>query len=181
MTSYTEEDYIETGSGIAFHFLNPKTKEVIIDDVCGSLSKQCRYTGHTKKFYSVAEHCCHLYDYALATKEYSVQELRTILQHDASEAYLTDIARPIKAHIPDYKKLEVKIETVLAEKFDLLYPYPDWVRELDTRILMDERAQAMEPSNNVWGVVADPLEVELQFWDPPTAYKAYKSRFYETI
>lgn len=77
--------------------------------------------------------------------------------------------------------MEVRIEQAVADKYSLMYPFPQEVRELDTRILMDERAQAMEPSNNVWGVVADPLEVELQFWDPPTAYNAYKTRFYETI
>lgn len=181
MTSYTEEDYIETKNGIAFHFLDPQPEEINVWDIAWSLSNQCRYTGHVQKFYSVAEHCCLLYDYAKASGVTDKLLLRTILMHDASEAYLTDIARPIKAHIPDYKKLEVRIEQAVADKYSLMYPFPQEVRELDTRILMDERAQAMEPSNNVWGVVAEPLEVELQFWDPPTAYDAYRERFYETI
>ena len=106
MTSYTEEDYIETKNGIAFHFLDPQPEEINVWDIAWSLSNQCRYTGHVQKFYSVAEHCCLLYDYAKASGVTDKLLLRTILMHDASEAYLTDIARPIKAHIPDYKKLE---------------------------------------------------------------------------
>ena len=181
MTSYTEEDYIETGTGIAFHFLDPQPDEIFIWDIAWSLSNQCRYTGHVTSFYSVAEHCCLLFDYAKSTGITDKTFLRTLLMHDASEAYLTDIARPIKAHIPDYKKLEVKIEEAIANKYDLTYPYPPEVRELDTRILMDERSQAMKPSNNVWGVVADPLGVKLNFWKPDEAYDEYRKRFWETI
>lgn len=181
MTSYVEEDYIETISGIAFHFADPKPEEIEIWDIAWSLSNQCRYTGHVKQFYSVAEHCCHLYDHAKAQGITDKKFLRTLLMHDASEAYLTDIARPIKAHIPDYKRLEVRIETAISEKYDLTYPYPADVKELDTRILMDERAQVMAQSDNVWGVVAEPLGITLDFWQPSAAFNEYRKRFFETF
>jgi hypothetical protein len=181
MTSYVEEDYIETISGVAFHFADPQQDEIRVADIAWSLSNQCRYTGHVRQFYSVAEHCCLLYDFAQSQGITDKKFLRTLLMHDASEAYLTDIARPIKAHIPDYKRLEVKIETAIAERCNLTYPYPADVKELDTRILMDERAQVMGESENVWGVVAEPLGVTLNFWTPKQANRAYVDRYLETI
>lgn len=173
-----EDNYIETVAGIQFHFLNPSPDEININDIANSLSKQCRYTGHVKQFYSVTEHCCLLFDFAWVNKNRSIQELRTMLMHDASEAYLTDLARPIKYYMPEYKTLEAKIEKVISEKFDLIYPYPSWIKELDTRILLDERKQAMNPSNNVWAVDSlEPLGVTLNFWDPEKACKEYLKRY----
>lgn len=180
--NYVEEDFIETGTGIAFHFLEPKEDEIDIFDIANSLSNQCRYTGHVKKFYSVAEHCCHLYDYAKTKAKYHFEkfELKTILLHDASEAYLTDIARPIKNHIPDYRKLEVRIEEVVASKFGIVYPYPAWVKEYDMRILLDEREQVMRPSKNVWAVDGqEPLGVNINFWEPSEAFLNFLARYYE--
>ena len=181
MTSYTEENYIETISGTAFHFLDPQPDEIFVGDIAWSLSNQCRYTGHVTDFYSVAEHCVLLYDYAKKHNLGDKKFLRTLLMHDASEAYLTDIARPIKAHIPDYKKLEVRIEQAVADKYDLIYPYPQLVRDLDTRILMDEREQVMNPSDNVWGVVAEPLGVPISYLNPLEARSEYMQRFHETV
>ena len=179
MTSYTAENFIETWSGTAFHFLNPASDEINITDIAHALSNQCRYAGHVKKFYSVAEHCVHLYDYAVRNNLGNDQSRLTLLLHDASEAYLSDIARPIKMCIPQYREIEVKIEEAIAKKFDLVYPFPDMVKDLDTRILMDERPQVKAPSDLVWGVIAEPLGITLQFWDPAMACLQFRARYDE--
>ena len=181
MTTYTAENFIETWSGTAFHFMDPASDEINITDIAHALSNQCRYAGHVKKFYSVAEHCVHLYDYAVRNNLGNDQSRLTLLLHDASEAYLSDIARPIKMCIPQYREIEVKIEEAIAKKFDLVYPFPDMVKDLDTRILMDERPQVKEPSNLVWGVTAEPLGIKLQFWTPEVAYGRFCQRYDEVM
>jgi hypothetical protein len=181
MTTYVAENFIETFSGAAFHFMNPAPEEIHIADIAHALSNQCRYAGHVKKFYSVAEHCVHLYDYAFKNNLGDEQTRLTLLLHDASEAYLSDIARPIKMCIPQYREIEIRIEEAIAKKFDLVYPFPDMVKELDTRILMDERPQVKEPSDLVWGVTAEPLGITLKFWDTKMAWLLFLDRYKEAI
>jgi hypothetical protein len=182
--SYENEPYIETATGLAFHFNNPRLEEISIEDICTALSKLCRYSGHINKFYSVAEHCCHLFDYATATGNYTKQELRTLLLHDASEAYLVDVARPIKVTLPDYMALENKLETIIAKKFDLIYPFPQFVKVLDTRILLDERKQLKNPSPHVWAVDKlglDPLNIEIGGWAHDIAAAEFMWSYNKTL
>lgn len=102
------------------------------------------------------------------------------LLHDASEAYLSDIARPIKPHVKGYYDLEKAIERKIAEKFDLEYPWPSLLKEIDTRILLDERAQAMNPSKNVWGMDhMEPLGIKIGFWRPSHAQAEFLKRYYD--
>jgi uncharacterized protein len=176
---YIDVNYIETGSGIRFEFLDPNTDMISIEDIANAISKQCRYTGHVHTFYSVAEHCCHLHDFTLDMTNNRENAL-IALMHDASEAYLSDIARPIKPHIQGYYDLEKVLEKKVAEKFNLEYPWPSWLKEIDTRILLDERAQAMNPSKNVWGMDhMKPLGVEIKFWRPERAQAEFLKRYYD--
>jgi uncharacterized protein len=101
-----------------------------IDDIAHALSHMCRFAGHTPKFYSVAQHCveCLTYD---VPKELQL----TLLMHDATEAYLLDIPRPIKRHLRDYKELEENLMKVIADKFNLVYPFPPIIKEIDSRML----------------------------------------------
>lgn len=109
----TMEPYIETRSGIKFHFLDPKPDEINIADIGFALSNQSRFNGHCNRFYSVAEHSVLVA--SLVPDEYKL----AALLHDAAEAYLSDIPSPIKQFIPDYHTLEYKAQAVINDTFGI--------------------------------------------------------------
>jgi hypothetical protein len=109
-------DYIETYSGQTFYVLDPRMEEIVIEDISHALSNACRFSGHTKRFFSVAEHSCNVADYLY--KRYSSKKLaRFGLFHDGSETYFVDIPRPIKPCLNNYKEIEEGIQTLIYEKF----------------------------------------------------------------
>ena len=95
------EPFITTFSGKELTFLSPEEDQIELDDICNNLSKICRFNGNIKHFYSVAEHCALLAQKVLEETGDTEQAL-TALMHDASEAYLCDIPRPIKPHLDNY-------------------------------------------------------------------------------
>lgn len=100
-------NYIETYSGKKFYINNP---EFCIEDIAHALSNQCRFTGHTKRFYSVAEHS------VLVSRIMTFLDLGDPfegLMHDAHEAYCADLASPWKVELPEYKVFEKKLEIPL--------------------------------------------------------------------
>lgn len=174
------DGWIETYTGKKFWFDNPTVDMIDIVDIAHSLAMQCRYSGHCLKFYSVAEHSCILHDYYLAFKGFtqdSNERALELLLHDASEAYLTDVPRPIKPYIPEYVTMEKKIEKAIAQKFGTQYPHAPEVKELDTRILLDEKTQNMPESINDWNIQFPPLDVQLRFWNPTRAESEFLGRF----
>lgn len=131
-----EEAYIETFTGRKFYPLAPVAEQVDIYDIAHALSYVCRYTGHSTHFYSVADHSL-LVSTAPEVVEAGV-ELEALL-HDASEAYIADIAGPIKPFIAGYKEAEERLEQVIRQRFDLpegdLHPA---IKVADLRILVTE-------------------------------------------
>ena len=94
-----------------------------IRDIAHSLARQCRWNGHCREFYSVAQHSVRLYD---ALPEDSAEDLRRrILLHDASEAYLSDLPTPIKKAFPGYQKAEIALNLELYKFFGLTPVYPE--------------------------------------------------------
>src|SRR5574342_1090607 len=81
---------IITYTGRLFWPLSPRLEDINILDICHALSNQTRFTGHTREFYSVAQHSCLVSD--LLPEKFKLDGLL----HDASEAYLMDLARPVK-------------------------------------------------------------------------------------
>src|SRR5579859_7012785 len=131
--------WIETFSGKKFHLLEPQPDEICIEDIAHALSNQCRYTGHTRRFYSVAEHSVHV---SLLAVHYQLDGLL----HDASEAYICDLARPVKMLTPvgkPYYEIEDRIMRVIAEKFGFTWPPPKEVKEADNIMLLSEKDQLM--------------------------------------
>ena len=114
-----------------------------------ALSRACRYAGHTKRFYTVLEHTLIMAKYVEDIGGSSL-DVRMALHHDDSEAIMGDLPRPIKVHMPEFKALEKRLDSAFALRFDLYHEFPDWLKEFDTRILVDERRTVMNPSMNVW-------------------------------
>lgn len=146
------DDWMKTASGIRFQFLNPPPDQIDVNDVALALSRTCRYGGHTKRFYSVAEHCCLMSDWVLKQPWGNPLLALTALHHDDAEAYIGDLPRPCKQNIPQFKAVETNIEAAIALKFGTQYPFQDWLKTADTAILVDERAQVMNPSRNPWAI-----------------------------
>ena len=109
-------DYITTWSGIHFTPLEPKKEEIRAEDIAHALSLMTRANGHFPEFYSVAQHCIHCCEEAGA-RSYSARVQAACLLHDGSEAYLADITRPVKKHLPGYLSIEEVLQSAIYEKF----------------------------------------------------------------
>lgn len=123
---------IRTNSGIYFNLLAPTIDMVCIEDIAHSLSMQCRFGGHLKRHYSVAEHCVRVAEALPLEYRFSG------LMHDASEAYIVDVPRPAKMLLPGYKALENNIMITIAKKFGFTWPMPKEVERADNYLLSFE-------------------------------------------
>lgn len=144
------DDWMETRSGVRFQFMDPQPEQIVLEDVALALSRACRYGGHTRRFYSVAEHCCLMSDWVMRQPWGSPADALTALHHDDAEAYIGDLPRPAKQNIPQFKAVETGIDRAVAARFGTAYPLPAWLKRADTAILVDERSQVMAQSGNRW-------------------------------
>lgn len=121
--------YIITNSGVKFDFSSIPNNPVILEDIAWALSMTCRFGGHAKKFYSVAEHSC------LVAERCKVYNLEGLM-HDAAEAYIGDIVTPLKQHLNLH--IEKNVETLISKRFGLTYPWPEEVHVNDQVLLATE-------------------------------------------
>src|SRR3990167_7144636 len=107
--------WIQTYTGKRFNLLDPDIDSIDIEDIAHALSMQCRYTGHTLVFYSVAEHSVHV------SRITDSSDSLWGLLHDASEAYLGDVASPLKHSglMQGYIALEERVQAAICQKFGL--------------------------------------------------------------
>jgi hypothetical protein len=167
---------MQTYTGRAFYPMTPRAEDVDIRDIAHALSLICRYGGHTRRFYSVAEHCW-LMSYAVPLEH----ALKALL-HDATEAYVGDMVRPLKHQLPAYMEAEDRVWTEITARFGITQDMPACVKQADNRILLDERAALLTPPPHAW--VADeqqatPLGVRVNAWAPDVAELWYLQRFHE--
>jgi hypothetical protein len=120
-------DWIQTFSGIAFWPLDPRPDEIHIEDIAHALAMQCRFTGHVRRFYSVAEHSIHV------SLLCDPSDALWGLLHDASEAYLVDVARPLKRlfMMDEYRAIERNLQAAIAQRFGLSPDQPESVGRAD--------------------------------------------------
>lgn len=131
--------YLTTASGRAIGIQRITSDDISILDIAHSLSNLCRFAGHTREFYSVAQHSVRV---AMALPP----ELRLAgLLHDATEAYVVDLPRPIKTLLPDYKKLEARVWEVISFRFGIARFEHPLIKEVDTRALRTEWEELMRP------------------------------------
>jgi len=171
--------WIQTYSGIAFKPFEPSPDMISLEDIAHALSMICRFNGHTRNFYSVAEHCVIMSE--LIPGPYEIHAL----MHDAAEAYLSDIARPIKPHLPVFKAAEDRILGVIYERFGLQADsaIESAVKIADVRMLVTERQQLMKLEAPVWETLRDvvPYDVKLPCWTPHEAEQFFLERFQKLI
>lgn len=136
---------IVTYTGRVVDPLNLDPSKVNIIDIAHSLSLQCRFTGHVRFHYSVAQHSVLMVAFAEEKGE-GQPLLKQLLLHDASEAYVADLARPVKhaAGLGDvYREVEDRVQAVVAERFGLPYPFDEYVHVYDDALLLAEQEQLM--------------------------------------
>lgn len=140
------KDFIITYSKQRFSPLRARAEEIQIIDIAHALSLLCRANGHIRHFYSVAQHCLNCAKEAEARGLAPDIRLACLL-HDASEAYISDITRPVKRSLPQYLEFEEVLQKQIFEKFRLSHlaePEHALVREIDDSLLYYELLDLMQ-------------------------------------
>ncbi len=175
----TRPEFIETFTGRRFLPLAPVADDICVQDIAHALSNQCRFSGHTKEFYSVAEHSVRvselLQDWG-CSKDIQLWGLI----HDASEAYLVDIPAPLK-HTDaffEYRRSEARLMVAICRRLGLPVAEPERVRWADATLLATEARDLMAYLPEHWaGLVAKPLADKIEPWRPSTAEEAFIQRY----
>ncbi len=137
--------WVQTWSGRAFYPLDPRPEDLDIGDIAHALSYLCRFGGHCTHFYSVAEHCVRV-SRAIEDHGGTREEAFAGLMHDAAEAYIGDMTRPLKQapELAGYKLVEQLIEAAIAERFRLPRVMPPIVKRFDLVLLSTEKRDLMD-------------------------------------
>jgi hypothetical protein len=168
-------DWMQTASNLAFWPLDPWPSEVHLYDIAHALSNLCRYGGHCKKFYSVAEHSVHV------SRVVPPEHALAGLLHDATEAYCADVPRPLKRFLTGYAEIEQRIWVAIATRFQLPVDLPATVKEADNTVLLAEKEQILGPTPLPWHWAAglNPADVRIDCWSPHDAKQAFIHRYLE--
>jgi hypothetical protein len=163
-------DWIQTYSGKKFYPLDPRPEDICIEDIAHALANTCRYNGHSRVFYSVAEHCVRMSEANFPGCP------KCLLMHDAAEAYISDIPRPVKPMLMEFKAIENKILGIIGAKFNLGDPDYDAIRYADDVMLATEKRDVLLPGPE-WGIkLPDPLPIEINPWPAGMAEELFLGR-----
>lgn len=167
---------LQVSSGQLVSIINPEPEEILFRDIAASLSKICRYNGHTVDHYSVAEHSVLIYRYLRSQSEIPVDNdtLKAALLHDAPEYLIGDMTKPFKKHIGEpFTAVEGVVWLAVASRFGISPDLPNVVRDAHARILFNEKDQVFLRKVD-WGWKLEPLPgVVVQFWNWRRAYDEY--------
>lgn len=164
--------WIQTADGIAFSLSNPRPEDVVIEDIAIALSRTARFGGHTRKFYSVAQHSCLAFDLC-------PQHRLAALLHDAAEAYIGDIVKPLKDGLALLPAIENKILAAIFTRFGIPSEHPlcREIKAIDASLLLTERRDLMRPSPYRWTVEAPLLPITIEPWSMERSLTEYLARF----
>ena len=164
---------ILVASGNYFDLLDPAGSRFTLGDIAQGLGNTCRFAGQCSAFYSVAEHCWH------ASFLVPQHLAFAALMHDAAEAFIGDVTRPLKSMLPDYKAIEARIEGVIADRFALAdLCRHQRVKEADIRMLAAEQRALMPVHDDEWAILAgvDVPNILFGYWSPADAARNWLAR-----
>ena len=171
-----------------FHMHSDDANEVSLDAIAGATSRLCRFTGHLidgVEVYSVAEHSV-LVSHLLERMGCPAGVIYQGLLHDASEAYLADIAAPFKGEVTGYHDVEdrimerIKDRFLLPDEFDYRVDIADWYAlfiEARQIVCTDERELSTWMGYDEYGEASQELQVPVQCWLPSMAKAQFLMRF----
>jgi hypothetical protein len=166
---------ILTANGTYFDLLEPENNIIDIEVIAHALSNICRFTGHTVDFYSVAQHSVH------ASFLVPPEHAMAALMHDAAEAYIGDIATPLKRLLPDYALIEMKVEAAVFDHFEIPFPFDACVKRADLVMLATEDRDLLPSHFDKWfeGTDIEPMTDHIICWTPHEAQMKFLARFDE--
>ena len=169
--------WMQTYTGGRYYPVDPLPSEVGIEDIAHALSMLCRFGGHCHTFYSVAEHSVHVS--RLVPREHALVGLL----HDATEAYVCDVPRPLKLSLPEYKNAEHLNWLAIAAHFSLASSMPAVIKHADNAILHVEQRVLMRPDpGRDWCVgdvgPIDTRDVRIECWSPKWARETFFDRYH---
>jgi len=202
-------DWAQTYTGKAFYPEDPRPEDIDINDIAHALSLMCRFNGHCTEFYSVAEHSVRVSKYmqnryAKYHMEMPSPDMCSIygLMHDSTEAYISDVIRPIKKNIKEFKNLEDIIYIVILKKFKLSIDYKNIayfngfntreryfpirqfipvdkaVKVADDILLATEKRDLMKREPQSWKLKASPLMERIVPYTSKDAERLFLDEFY---
>lgn len=165
---------IQTSTGRFFHFDRPVVNTWDIHEIAHALSNLCRFTGHCREFYSVAQHS------VLVSHIVPPAHALAGLLHDAAEAYVGDMASPLKMLMPQYKDVERALDAIVSRAFRLPYPMPECVKEADLIALATEQRDLM-PAGVKWEMLEGirPRDLPIKPQLPREAFNGFMARYRE--
>ncbi len=166
---------IKVAAGHYVDLANPTADMIDLESIAAALSKICRFGGHCPRFYSVAEHS------ALATQlahedGISDERLAAVFMHDAAEAYVGDMVKPLKITLPDFALAESRIESAIAEHFGIDFGrYADVIKHYDRAMLKAEKLAMWPDDQTAWAGFSeiDDRRVRFSFLAPDRAERTF--------
>lgn len=167
--------WILTASGRHFNYLDPRADDIDILDIAQGLANECRYAGHTRAFYSVAQHAW------LASQIVPRVCALEALLHDATEAYCKDIPRPLKELLPDYRQIEARVDGAIRSRFSLPLSMSEDVHRADLILLATERRDLMPSDTTPWAILegVEALPRRIIAMQPARAQAMFIKRYVE--
>lgn len=161
-------------SGNYFDFLAPEQSEFTIEDIAHGLAHVCRFAGQCQTFYSVAQHS------VIVSEQVPPEAAFAGLMHDAAEAFVGDMAKPLKDLCPEYRVVEKRVEAAVFARFGVATPLPPSIKEMDTVMLATEQRQLMRNRDD-WNYTRGrtPLDIVIRPMGPDEAKAAFLRRFAE--
>jgi uncharacterized protein len=149
---------IRTYMGKYMDVFAPTPEMICIEDIAHALSNNCRWANQLPNFYSVAQHSIYV------SKHVPDQDAFSALLHDATEAYLPDMPRPIKLQIPNFKEIENGLMMAIAEKFGVKFPFSEAIHKADEEAMEWEYKNLMiGPTMESYYLSMNPQLAETQF------------------
>jgi hypothetical protein len=169
---------IEMMDGVRFVLLDPKPEVIKPEILAHALANLCRWTGHPNRFFSVAQHCI------IVSKIVPPELVLQGLLHDASEAFIGDINRPLKLIFEHFAPgvlhdIEENIHKAIAKRFKSGFPHDPAIKAADNVSLATERRDLLADSGREWIGLPEPLEKVIQPMGPRAAKSAWMRRFEE--
>lgn len=145
--------WLQTISGRRVSVLDPQPEEIFLEDIIPTIAKQCRFNGHCSEFYSVAQHCVLGAQFALF--HWDNEEIaREFLLHDATEAYMGDLIRPVKVMLPEFSKIEGGFWKAISAKFKIPEEHTEKCKLLDNIMVTWEKRDLL-PNSEEWPNLPD--------------------------